>query len=656
MSGREDIAPVRKVATAPLWKYFYWLAFIGACFIASEMLRTAEAFRLLQTPWLDVFANYGLLGLATIAVSLVGGGLLAWLESVKVVRRSTTPSYLSWGIVFPLFFAVWLNYVRLGLAARGIGLAPWPPSYQLLELFLLGCLIFALCRQRLLPWIHQTTARLRPIVWLLIVACLSLTSYLFLEPMDKGQAAPVSPGGRDRPLPNVIVIVLDSLTTRDMSLFGYPLPTTPNLDQLTRTWAVYENAHSTATGTAGLMPTLLTGRYPYLDQRYRYGDLAREGGGWLNLSQVLRGMGYETTYISGLEGIHMPAEYHLHYGFDRIIAGQRRYSGQEGLSGTVWSGVAGYMAGEYLGVGVGLPGVLNLGDAPGTIGGVPEQMYAVAEDYFQEQSSRSVPRPFFAYIHMWRPHPPFLGDEFLGRFLSTDAGLTDPSSQRDYVFDPGSQWQQPAENKLRLRYDENILKADQEVGDLVATLKNLGLYEQALIVITADHGLTFAEGYSEYGGPLLTSAEHSIPLLVKYPQQTEGIRFRELVSNVDVLPTILDVVGVSYPADWVDGSSLLAAAQDPDRAVYVRLAMNSLSVEQNTFAILSADLKAVSRDGTLFLFDLTKVPDEQVDLNEVLDADVLKAALTLFSQRASAVRSGVPILHAPSLPSFLFSD
>jgi arylsulfatase A-like enzyme len=648
---------VRKIAAAPLWDYFYWLAFIGACFIASEMLRTAEMYRLHQTAALDVLASYGLLGLATLAGSLVGGGLLAWLERMSVVRQGASPSNVSWGMIFAFFFVVWLNFVRLGMAARGISLAPWPPLFQLVELFVLGCLIFAHYKQRSLPWLHQTTGRLRPIVWLLVVVYLSLTSYLFLEPADKGRAAPVSLVGRDRPLPNVIIVVLDSLTIRDMSLFGYPLPTTPNLDQLTRTWAVYENAHSTATGTVALMPTLLTGRYPYMDQWYRYGDLARESDGWLNLTQILRGMGYETTYISGLQGQHVPAEYHLHYGFDRIIGGRSQLPGCEtSLDMTAWLDVIGDMADEYLGAGVTLPGSWNKGDAPGTIGKLQEPMYALAEGYFQEQSSRDMPRPFFAYIHMWRPHYPFLGGEFLGRLLPADAGLTDLASQIGFTLRRVSQEQQPTVDKLRLRYDENILKADQEMGDFVTNLKNLGLYDQSLIIVTADHGYAFSEGYSGYYSPLLTSAEHSIPLLVKYPQQTEGVRIRELVSNVDVLPTILDVIGDSYPVDWVDGRSLLAAALDPGRVVYVRLAKKSLLIEENALAILSDDLKLVSRNSTLFLFDLMKDRDELVNLDGLLDIDILKADLARFSQRASAVRSGLPILQAPSLPSFLSLD
>ena len=131
-----------------------------------------------------------------------------------------------------------------------------------------------------------------------------------------------------------------------MSVYGYSLPTTPRLDEITRTWTVFENAHTAATSTTAAQPAILTGRYPYTDEWHRYGDLARAGKGLLNLPRILQAAGYETTYAMG--GGWPPSRYHLHTGFDRILGGgfpafQRpgyavhRFPGRDLLNRTLWN-------------------------------------------------------------------------------------------------------------------------------------------------------------------------------------------------------------------------------------------------------------------------------------------------------------------------------
>ncbi len=209
--------------------------------------------------------------------------------------------------------------------------------------------------------------------------------------------------------------------------------------------------------------------------------------------------------------------------------------------------------------------------------------------------------------------------------------------------------EQPIIDRLRLRYDENILKADQQIGSLIDTLRQLGLYDQSLIVITADHGDSFTGGYQGYFSPELRAAEHSIPLLVKFPGQTEGRRVNGVVSNVDILPTVLEVIGASYPPDWVDGQSLLRAGQDPNRIVYVTRIQLEADVDTNTVAAVSGELKLVRRQSRPFLFNLADDPDERVDLLGQVPVDGLQKALDQFIRRGDFVRSGGDITKAPAI-------
>ncbi len=630
--------------------YFYWLVFSGMLFIASEVLRNAEAIRFDRMYWLDVAASYALLGAL--------GTLAAWLGSVLLTvfdvlaLHLNRPGLRSWpsGIVFACFVVAWLNLVRLMLAANHLKLN-WSPLYQSMAFFVIGMAVFIAFHRPLMDWMTVTTHQLRPIVKAAVLIYLVLTVYLLLEPLNKGKPASVALADPDRKLPNVIIIVLDSLTTRDMSPYGYHLQTTPNLDRMTKTWTVYQNAHSTGTGTLAAIPAFLMGRYPYTDDWYRYGDWARAGQGWMSLPQVLQGWGYETIMD---HFYYVPGFYHLHTGFDSAVIGSATWF--DLLNKTVFDNflIATSLRDYVSPVDSGESSVEQIGT-------LHDIGYSHAEQYFQKQAMAGAQKPFFAYFQMIRPHYPYLGSEFMGTFLPLEEGLIDRTSQMKYIMKPYSPGSQPIIDKLRLRYDENILKADQDVSHLLETLQRLGLYDQSLIIITADHGTTFSGGFQGNYTPLLSAAEHSVPLLVKYPGQTERRQVSTLVSTLDIVPTVLDVIGAVYPADPLDGESLLTAQQDNDRLVYVRLPNEQGG--GHTFAALHGHMKLVQRGNERFLFNLAEDPDEQVNLLDQCQVDGLQTAMNVFEQRMLAVQVGramnsVPslIAHLPAYPSLALRE
>jgi arylsulfatase A-like enzyme len=214
------------------------------------------------------------------------------------------------------------------------------------------------------------------------------------------------------------------------------------------------------------------------------------------------------------------------------------------------------------------------------------------------------------------------------------------------AYKPGEQEQV---DRLRLRYDENILKADQELGQLIDSLKQSGLYDQSLIVITADHGSNFTGGDQGYFTPDMWAAEHRIPLLVKFPGQTEGQRIGSAVSTVDILPTVLDVLGAEYPAGWLDGQSLRAAEQSPERVVYVTRMRPLAGLDFARVAAIQGNLKLVRRDKQELLFDLAGDPEETKNLAERVPAPGLREALDQFTRRAQFLQAGGDIVEAPPL-------
>ena len=151
---------------------------------------------------------------------------------------------------------------------------------------------------------------------------------------------------------------------------------------------------------------------------------------------------------------------------------------------------------------------------------------------------RAAEGPFFFLLHLFEPHTPYAPPEpFASRHASA--------------------------------YDGEVAAADAVVGDLLAELERLGIYDRAVIVLLSDHGEGLGEHGEEEHGVLLYREALQVPLLLKLPGgRRAGERLAAPVQLVDVAPTLLELAGLPVPAG-LDGRSLLAAeAAAADRPVY----------------------------------------------------------------------------------------
>lgn len=627
-------------------RFFIWLVFTGALLIAPNLLPIANTVRANHFLWLDAFATAALLfGPAILLGSLLGAFLLALLEQAVQGRRSRWLRALPDALTFAIFLVAWLRLFRGTLKFNKIATAWVDRRFEIPLAILIAVLLFALVPTGLSRWVVSTGQRLRPVGWACTAILAALLGYVLFEPFYKGSLGPVQLPEPERQQPNVIVIVLDALTSVDMSVYGYALPTTPRLDEITRTWTVFENAHTAATATTAAQPAILSGRYPFTDDWYRYGDLARSGKGLLNLPRILQASGYETIYAEG--GGWSPSRYHLHASFNRIIGAGfpafqhpryavHRFPGHDLVNRTLWDPAIAEALLSWQ------PG----GPRPRPLS-YEEPMYDTVKEEFQAQTQTGDTTPFFLYMHAMRPHHPYFAGEFLGTFLPREEGMTTMREQNQQYLRSYKPGEQTLVDKLRLRYDENILKADQELGQVIDTLKQSGLYDTSLIIITADHGTNFTEGNQGYFTQGLWAAEHRVPLLVKFPGQTTGQRIDNAVSIVDILPTVLDVIGAGVSPGWLDGQSLLAAEQSPDRIVYVTRVQPLANLDFSRVAAIQGDLKLVRRGDREALFNLARDPNEMINLNQ--PATGLHDALTQFTQRAAFLDAGGDIAKAPAL-------
>jgi hypothetical protein len=175
------------------------------------------------------------------------------------------------------------------------------------------------------------------------------------------------------------------------------------------------------------------------------------------------------------------------------------------------------------------------------------------------RSLRPQPRPSLWYLHLMLPHSPWT-------FL--------PSGER-YGVRPAPGWgpdevwtpNQAAVDQYWQRHLLQLGYADTVLGRLVARLRQAGLYDGALLVVTADHGVSFRAGQKRR--PLSSANLQDIayvPLFLKLPGQRAGRVVSELVRTIDVFPTIARVADVRIP--WhVDGRSLVGPRRRAERDV-----------------------------------------------------------------------------------------
>ena len=154
------------------------------------------------------------------------------------------------------------------------------------------------------------------------------------------------------------------------------------------------------------------------------------------------------------------------------------------------------------------------------------------------------PGPAFVWAHTMPPHAPYLPPATT-RHRLLPAGELERWHEFMEENVPYGAKAQPLVDKHRLRYRESILGADESLGRLLDELQRQGRLEQALVIVTADHGESFERNFIGHAGPLLHDAVIRIPLVIKLPGQTVGRVVEQPVSQADLAPTLLDIAGAA---------------------------------------------------------------------------------------------------------------
>jgi arylsulfatase A-like enzyme len=381
---------------------------------------------------------------------------------------------------------------------------------------------------------------------------------------------------------NVVFIILDAARAGELSGYGYPRATTPQIDRLAAEGVLFERAYTPAVYTLAAMSSVWTSQYPerHHDAASFSEPLAR---GRLTLAQLLSAQGIQTAgfvanpIAGGLNGLDRGfAEFH-----------------------EVWR----------------------------EVGSQGDSFRPLVPNWFKANKSRR----FFAYVHFREPHFPYDPPAPFAARFGPDTPLT-KAQRRDTAFftdiNQGRRAMSDAEREHLVRlYDGSLAFADDEIGALRKALEAEGLLDRTVIVVAADHGEGLMEhGWIGHNVQLYETLTH-VPLVVRFPagKGPAQTRVTSFVSLLDLAPTIADLFGVmgrgGSEREFQGRSLLDVIAGAPGRpAVLSRTVW-----DRPRYALRDERYKFIddTRTGEEQLYDLQGDPGEARNL---IGADPLRAA------------------------------
>lgn len=313
---------------------------------------------------------------------------------------------------------------------------------------------------------------------------------------------------------NIILISLDTLRADHLGCYGYERETSPAIDTLAEDSALFLNTYSSSPWTLPSHVSLLTSLNPM-----RHGvhyENEKMDSSFVTLADLLRQEGFFCSAFTG--GGFVNAVYGFSKGFDSYGQSSR--------------------------------GIHQKDSA--------EWICASALDWIEDHRDRD----FFLFIHTYQPHNPFSSPPpFNSLFLDEDDRWNE-LDMLEYVGGKKGIFKKlpdrERENIVNL-YDGEIRYTDAKlIGPLMGRLKELGLYDSSLIILTSDHGEEFYDHGGWEHGHTLYDELLKVPLIIKLPESRFAkTRISTIVRLIDVMPTILDEQGISVSGLDLDGKSLV---------------------------------------------------------------------------------------------------
>ncbi len=419
---------------------------------------------------------------------------------------------------------------------------------------------------------------------------------------------------------NIILIDIDSLRADHLGCFGYEKNTSPNIDKLVKNSILFKNFYIESTHTTLSKMSVYTSLYPHQHKVIPKTELGGVGldNTIMTLPQILKEKDYTTVWVGPIASVSIPLDYGFERGFDNLFKGgfYGSYDWLEGISWIKKNKENKFFISFY--------------------SEVTHDPYAPTYESFMRFSNRTdveiidivyllkegreriINKPNLVFNESFINENKNIFSNKSKLNISLDALCYNLSIQHYRCsdlyrnifwdsFDPNNASDMELLNAL---YDAVIYEADQNIKSLINILEDEKILNKTIIVLYSDHGDEFWEhGRTDHGEHLYDEIIH-VPLIIYIPE-IESKEVNELAQGVDIMPTVLDLVGINIPIQS-QGKSLLPIILD----------LKSLTREYTfsetifkTYSIRSENWKYITNfEGIEELYNLKEDPYEKNNL------------------------------------------
>jgi arylsulfatase A-like enzyme len=355
----------------------------------------------------------------------------------------------------------------------------------------------------------------------------------------RDRSPPEGPPAADPSQPNLVLALVDTTRADHLGYHGYARDTSPRIDAMARESIVFLRHYSHSSRTGPALASLFTGLHPrshgVVNPLVAWDAKGTLGAAQQTLAELLRAHGYRTLGL--VANFNVSARFGFDQGFEVFELHDQARAGE-----------------------------LNA------------RVDALELD--------SQPQPFFLYLHYMDPHSPYgAPPPWRGHFSDPDyrGPLTGEHEQLDEIVAGRGPVGPDAANRLRDLYDEEIHYFDAKLGELVDRLRNIDHARPTVFVFVADHGEELLDHGSVLHGYTLYAEQLHVPLLIHDPRIGTPRRVERVSRHVDVLPTLLELLGID-PPPGLQGNSLAPWMRDgqalPEIPVYAAMSLRAVKTVQ----------------------------------------------------------------------------
>lgn len=447
--------------------------------------------------------------------------------------------------------------------------------------------------------------------------------------------------------PPIFIIAADSLRYDRIGFKLNGKSITPNINLFANDSIVFHDHHTTIPRTFPSWADLLTGQYsmshkvrdmfPSPEEKQRIGSRA-----FSTIQQKLKEIGYRSYAIGSFAADIFPR---ANFGFDEVLAPnfnarimtvQRTAESQlflmPFLTGSWFSGR------KYLEE---MDGLSTWGDGSRILDRFRSVLNREGQDSFSVTYFSSVIH--FPYTPAYPYYKTFTDPNYYGKYKYLK--FVDPTNSTT-----------PNEEEIkqiRGLFDSAVFAFDSEFGDIISDLKDKGIYDEAIIILTADHGEALYEDVhgQGHGEHLRGEAVTHVPLLIKFPKSTNSIKpnqqFTGITSSIDIYPTLMDYLNIATKQKF-PGRSLLPTIGksnwEDDRLVYAETGIWFSDAGDHFF-----QKQRIPYPNILSLHQVVPEQDYQIMITDPIYRETIA-----FSKHRSVQNSNYKLIYIPTRQGVIF--